>query len=333
MQGVARLPAEDRRALFTESAARSGLPALMIEKDFWVCWTLSRLYSIEGLPRLLFKGGTSLSKCFGLIQRFSEDIDLGIRREDIGLAAADCPSREKGSSSQRKARKRVRETAASYVRESLAPSLQADFSARLDVPVALRVETTTSEVVLFFEYPRALDAGAYGEGNYVKPAVRLELGARSDHYPTEEVRISPEAAAHFPQAFTAPSCTVTAQAAERTLIEKALILHSAIASEKLGSQSSRHAYDLAAMHRGGIADRLTRQLYEDVATHKLVFSDDRSAGKAPTSGIRMVPDGRLLAHLRADYVNMSEMFYGEAPTIEEIIDSLAALESSINLLR
>ena len=330
MQGVARLSAEDRRVLFTESAAKSGLPALMIEKDFWVCWTLSRLYSIKGLPRLLFKGGTSLSKCFGLIQRFSEDIDLGIRREDIGLAAEDCPSPKKGSSSQKKARKRLRDAAASYVQDSLAPTLQTDFTARLDVPVVLTTESTASEVVLFFEYPRALDAGAYGEGDYVKPAVRLELGARSDHYPTEEVQISPEAAAHFPQAFTAPSCTVTAQAAERTLLEKALILHTGIGSGNFRGLSSRHAYDLTAMHHGGVASRLTRKLYEDVAEHKRVFSDDKSAGEAPVKGIRMVPNGELRELLRADYARMSEMFYGSPPSFDVIMGALAALESRIN---
>jgi Nucleotidyl transferase AbiEii toxin, Type IV TA system len=333
MRGVAQLPAAERRVLFTETAAKSGLPALMVEKDFWVCWTLSRLYSIKGLPRLLFKGGTSLSKCFGLVQRFSEDIDLGIRREDIGLEATDWPSPAKGSSSQKKARKLLRETASSYVLDSLVPALQADFGALLTDGFQLSTAEAGSEVVIMFEYPRALEQKTYGIGDYVKPAVKMELGARSDHYPTEEISISPEAATHFPESFGEPQCTVTAQAAERTLIEKALILHSAIVGNKQRGQSSRHAYDLTAMHQSGITGRLTRQLYEDVATHKLVFSDDKSAGEAPTSGIRMVPEGELLAHLRADYASMSEMFYGEPPTFDEIMGALAALESSINSMK
>ena len=108
MDAVARGSAEDRAALFRETAARLGIIPTIAEKDFWVCWSLKRLYTIEGLPRLLFKGGTSLSKCFKIIRRFSEDIDIGIERADIGLADADRPSEDMGSKRLKRARKRLR---------------------------------------------------------------------------------------------------------------------------------------------------------------------------------------------------------------------------------
>lgn len=332
MQGVARLAAEDRRHLFTESAARAGLPALMIEKDFWVCWTLSRLYSVDGMPRLLFKGGTSLSKCFGLIERFSEDIDLGLHRDDIGLNAADCPSSDKGSSRQKRARKHLRETASAYITGTFEPLLRADFEAHLGNEFRLESIQVSSEVVVLFEYPTALGRGAYGEAGYVRPAVRLELGARSDHFPTRRVEISPEAANHFPDQFLVPNCAVIAQAPERTLLEKALILHSAIASGLQHGQSSRHAYDLAALLRGGVAKDLTRTLFEEVAVHKRVFSDDKHAGDAPQTGIRMVPEGALRRDLESDYARMSEMFYGTPPSFEELVSALGELETTINRL-
>lgn len=318
--------------MFIESAARAGLPALMVEKDFWVCWTLSRLYSIDGMPRLLFKGGTSLSKCFGLIERFSEDIDLGIHREDIGLNAADCPSSDKGSSRQKRARKHLGSTASAYISGTLEPLLRADFEANLSQEFRLESFQVRSEVVVLFEYPTALSTAAYGASASVKPAVRLELGARSDHYPTRSVAISPEASNHFPAQFRAPSCTVIAQAPERTLLEKALILHSAIASRVQHGQSSRHAYDLAALHRGGVATDLTRTLFEEVAEHKRVFSHDKPAGDAPQTGIRMVPDGALRRNLESDYARMSEMFYGTPPPFEEIVQALGELETAINRL-
>jgi Nucleotidyl transferase AbiEii toxin, Type IV TA system len=115
MDEVARLPIDDRRTIFTETAANAGLSAVIAEKDFWVCWALDKLYAMDGMPRLLFKGGTSLSKCFRLIERFSEDIDLGLHREDIGLGGPSAPSPDKGSSSQKKARKWLRAGTQEYV--------------------------------------------------------------------------------------------------------------------------------------------------------------------------------------------------------------------------
>src|ERR1700682_2106970 len=86
MDKVARLAASDRAALFNETGAARGLANAIVEKDFWVCWTLKRLFSLQGedTPNLVFKGGTSLSKAYGAIRRFSEDIDLSFDRTDLG---------------------------------------------------------------------------------------------------------------------------------------------------------------------------------------------------------------------------------------------------------
>ena len=81
MDDVARLPGNERAELYTETAARMNLTPVLIEKDFWVCWTLKRLFEHRE-RRLLFKGGTSLSKAFGLIRRFSEDIDFTWKHQD-----------------------------------------------------------------------------------------------------------------------------------------------------------------------------------------------------------------------------------------------------------
>src|SRR6266404_9518471 len=81
--------ANDRRDLFVGAGNRLGTVQQNIEKDFWVCWTLDALFNglAAGGPRLLFKGGTSLSKAFGLISRFSEDIDITVFRDDLGQPA------------------------------------------------------------------------------------------------------------------------------------------------------------------------------------------------------------------------------------------------------
>ncbi len=284
------------------------------------------------MPRLLFKGGTSLSKCFDLIHRFSEDIDLGIERKDIGLGGDLDPMTKRSRKGFQKAVKVLTAKVSEFVASTFLPSIQADFESVLRDEFNLRLEVHGSENVLMFEYPRSLDGAAYGGSNYIAPAVRLELGARSDHYPVCEVDIQPYAAERFPDEFESPTVRVVAQAPERTLLEKALILHTGLSKEKLGAQSSRHAYDLAMMHRAGVMQKVSRELFEEVAHHKFVFGDDKPASLAPTDGIHIVPEGHLLQSLEADYRNMQPMFFSEptAPLFEEIVLSLGDLEAELN---
>jgi predicted nucleotidyltransferase component of viral defense system len=96
MDNVARLPAADRAALFGETGAGRGVANTIIEKDFWVCWTLKRLFGMQGndTAALVFKGGTSLSKAFGAFRRFSEDIDLSFDRSDLGYSGSRDPTRD-----------------------------------------------------------------------------------------------------------------------------------------------------------------------------------------------------------------------------------------------
>jgi hypothetical protein len=335
MNGVANLPVEDRRALFEETAARMGLASPVVtEKDFWVCWTLSRLYAIPGLPRLLFKGGTSLSKCFGVIHRFSEDIDLGIERADLDLADDQDPSKHTSRKQWQRAVKALGAKVGVYVRDGLLPKLERDFEERLGEPFRLRLGEPGGESDLFFEYPQALGDGTYVDRGYVAPVVKLELGARSDHHPVREVSIRSYAADAFPAEFRSPSCSVVAQAPERTLLEKALILHTGSRKGRFSRNSSRHAYDLVMLARGDVVAGLSRELFEDVARHKLVFSDDKEASLAPEDGACLVPTGDALRALETDYRAMEPMFFSvpAPPSFDEVIEGLRGLEGVINAL-
>lgn len=322
--------------MFEETAALAKLanPSI-VEKDFWVCWTLHRLYnSIPDLPRLLFKGGTSLSKCFGLIHRFSEDIDLGIERQDIGIVGEHDPMTQSSRKGNQRAVKAMKTKVRDYVSGELVTAIKADFAEALNDEFTLGLEAVADEPVVMFEYPRALDVQNYNPNDYVSSVVRLELGARSDHEPVATVDIHPYAADVFANEFDQPSCSVVAQAPERTLLEKALILHAGICKGRFKEQSSRHAYDLAMMHRAGTTTRVARKLYEEVAHHKFVFGDYTKVRDAPADGIRIVPEGDVLRMLEADYRKMQPMFYTdpEPPTFAEVLEELRALESAINAL-
>ncbi|MBL4847128.1 MAG: nucleotidyl transferase AbiEii/AbiGii toxin family protein [Planctomycetes bacterium] len=320
--------------MFEDTAAQARLanPGI-VEKDFWVCWTLHRLYSsIPNMPRLLFKGGTSLSKCFRMIHRFSEDIDLGIERQDIGLVGDLDPMAQSSRNGYQRAVKAMRVKLNEYGAGTFMPAIEMDFRKALGETFGLRLEVVGAENVILFKYPRALDASNYGADEYVDSVVRLELGARSDHEPVAEVDIRPYVANLFADEFAQQTCSVIAQAPERTLLEKALILHAGICKGRFKERSSRHAYDLAMMHREGTTATVERALYEQVAHHKFVFGDNPKVRDAPKDGILIVPAGDLLRSLEADYRSMQPMFFTDPapPAFGEIVAELTALETALN---
>ena len=337
MDGVARLPADDRAAMFEATAAGRHLAnARIVEKDFWVCWTLHKLYAIPAMPRLLFKGGTSLSKCFGLIHRFSEDIDLGMERGDIGLVGELDPMAQPSRKRSERAREAMTAKVHEYVAVSFFPAIKEDFRDALDEDFVLHPpESDAKEPSIRFEYPRALEAASYGPGDPVASVVRLELGARSDHEPVRTIGIRPYVADGFESEFSQPTCTVVAQAPERTLLEKAFILHAAIHKGRIKRQSSRHAYDLAMMVRDeSTMAAVTRELYERVAHHKFVFGESTTVRHALTDGIRLVPEGDALRDLGADYRGMQSMLFSDPapPSFADVVAGLAALETALRSL-
>lgn len=231
MDNVARLPASDRAALFGETGAGRGVANTIIEKDFWVCWTLKRLF---GLPKnaaasLIFKGGTSLSKAFGIIRRFSEDIDLSFDRADLGYTGDRDPEQE--GISRKKAGRLIDDLAGDverHIADRLLPALRAAIVEELGEPQNDEWTLTIDEAdaqTLSFHYPIALPAAEYQGMAYITPRVKLELGARGDPWPIETKVIHPYAAEDFPDFFEDPDTAVTVLSARRTFWEKATALH------------------------------------------------------------------------------------------------------------
>lgn len=193
MDSFARMPREEREIYFVEAANRLRLPPQVVEKDLWVCWTLKRLFSLDVLSnQLLFKGGTSLSKVFGLIRRFSEDIDLSIDRHAIGFDGEDDPASPEISGKQRQRqidslKSAVQDLLRDWVIADLTRSIReqlgdGDWRASLD-------RSDPDGQSLAFVYPRTGVTGP--EDHYLRPAVKIEFGARSDHWPSEIRTIQP----------------------------------------------------------------------------------------------------------------------------------------------
>ena len=338
MDALARAPAGERAALFEETAARRNVTGPIIEKDFWVCWTLRRLFALQDpAVGFIFKGGTSLSKAYGLIGRFSEDVDLSLDRHDLGFVRDRDPAAEGISGKRRKALlKELEEATAAYAGGPLLDRLRAAFRGGLGGDgFGLAVDDRDPQT-LRFRFPAGLPADSYG-GGYLGPSVKLEFGSRSDHLPAEDRMIVPYAAETFPEVVADAETTVRVLAAERTFWEKATILHQLAhrpPEKALSDRTSRHYADLAALARSDLRSRALARpdLLAAVAEHKSrLFRDPKARYEDARPGtLVLTPPAPLRRLLASDYRAMQEMFFEEPIAFEAIMDELAGLEAEIN---
>ena len=343
MDDVARMPAPDRADLFSATAARRAFSVTIVEKDFWVCWALNRLFTLTDPPAgLIFKGGTSLSKVFGAIERFSEDVDLSFNRADLGFADEHDPANAPSKKKQHQWIDDLKAACRRMIRDELLPQLRESFAAALasQPGAAWRLEIDPDEEdgqTVLFHYPPSRRVDAAGPG-YVQPLVRLEMGARGEHWPILDGEVRPYAAEDFPDSFNEAACKVKVVSAERTFWEKATILHMwfhAGANRRLGDRQSRHYYDVARLYEGSIGRNALRdlELLKAVARHKAVFFARAWAkfDEAVPGTLRLVPPESRFAELEHDYRTMrEEMIFGDAPTLGHIIDVLREIERQVN---
>ncbi len=336
MEQFAKLPDTERRDILQESATRRSISDVIIEKDFWVCWTLGRLYALPALAdHITFKGGTSLSKAYGLIERFSEDIDLTIGRTEPYICGTKNPMKRGISNNERKRRiVDVKKAAQNFVKNIAMPLLNTAFTRSLgtDKSWALKLDPDDPDgQTLLFYYP--VD-GVSQNSSYIKPTVKLEFGARGDTEPHESKYIRPYVAEDFPELFEQSIVSVSTLTAERTFWEKVTILHALHHSSKLHDRMSRHYYDTYVMAEKGTADTALKQpkLLEQVVQNKsLMFSDNKASYETATMAeLKLIPTGDVLTALQEDYSAMQEMFMGDVPNFGVIMKRLAELEEQIH---
>jgi hypothetical protein len=340
MDDVARLSPDDRVDLFRSVAAKRGLSDAIVEKDFWVCWVLKRVFSLENPPAgILFKGGTSLSKVYKLIDRFSEDVDLSFDRAGLGFGGDADPMKAPSRKRREAAVEELAKACRVAVREKLKPQLAASFAMALGTTQGWSLESATDDpddATLLFAYP----SSPVGQLEYVRPLVRLELGARADHWPAQPGTILPFAAEEYPGLFKSPVCEVNVLAAERTFWEKATLLHAwyhAGADRRYPDRQSRHFYDLYRLSQSPVRERALGQLslLSAVAQHKQIFFAQAWAKYelAKPGTLRLVPPTERLGALERDYAAMRQMMFGAPPSFGAILEGLGELESRINELR
>jgi hypothetical protein len=345
-QTVLAATERDRRDLFVGASTRLGTAEQNIEKDFWVCWTLDALFNelAAGGPRLLFKGGTSLSKGYGLIERFSEDIDITVFREDIGQAAT-VEELETLSGKKRNARlEAIKAACQEYIQgpmlERLSAMLRQTLQAANLNENRARVEHDPADPdgqSLLLWYPTAT-----AEGNaYIRRAIKIESGAKSALDPHAPVVVKPYIADDLPN-FDLAVGNVTTVDPSRTFWDKVVILHGLRRwwdrrgeLRGGGQRVSRHYYDVYRLLASEIGRKATGdvEMAEDCVRHARMFFNrpDLDLASAIPGSFALTPHYGMLADLRRDYEAMSGMVFGPIPTVDEVVAAIAELERRLNV--
>jgi hypothetical protein len=335
-----QLPAERRREFCAEAQLRLGLPAASVEKDFWVCWTLRELFALpEWGNAFTFKGGTALSKGWKLIERFSEDIDIVVYRQFLGFGGEASPEMAPSKKQRRARLDALRRECQARIHGGLRPTLEDRMrrslpaDARWDLVLAAPEEDPDGQTLLF-HYPESLA----GTAAYVRPVVKIEMGARSDIEPAGTPVIRPYLAEAFPDAAGPSTFKVRALLPERTFWEKAMLLHEETyrpAGKAHKTRLARHYYDLWSLIKKGVGAAAARDtgLFERTAAHRKVYFNWSwmDYGTLRKGSLRIVPLEGQVGEWRRDYEAMrGEMFFGEVPAFDEVLRVVGEFERSFN---
>ncbi len=297
-------------------AHKMGLPPFTIEKDWWVVQVLRIVFSMEVGAHLLFKGGTSLSKAWALVDRFSEDIDLVLNREFLGFLA--------GLISKTQVRK-LRKASYTYITESFVNDLRSAFAAAGLNDLEFEAESGDSDrdpVTIFIRYPYLME---YSE--YMLPRIKVEIGSRSMMEPFTRRPVRSWVGEVFPEeSFADKAFAIPCVNPERTLLEKLFLLHEEFQRPKdkiRVARLSRHLYDIWRIGASEyLAKALERPLIEEIIAHRERFNNIKGVdyGQLFPPGLNPLPPAHLLEDWQKDYKTMRQnMIYGESPEFDDLL--------------
>ncbi|MCH7534349.1 MAG: nucleotidyl transferase AbiEii/AbiGii toxin family protein [Bacteroidetes bacterium] len=314
---------EDRLAIFVEAGERAGLPATAIEKDWWVTLALNIVFTTEFAEHLVFKGGTSLSKGWNLIERFSEDIDLAIDRKFLGFEGDLIKSQVE----------KLRKESCSFISTDFARAISVKIEELGITDITLTIPdftaSNTDPLSLELNYKPLTE-----EITYLQPRVLIEVGARSLMEPSTERKIKSLVGEHFSdREFADKPISINTVLPKRTFLEKAFLLHEefqrSIDHIKV-DRLSRHLYDLDKLAITEHCEEAMNdtELYQSIITHRQMFNLVKNIDYAnhQPDKIGLIPPIAVLKDWEADYLIMQEsMIYGDSKNFDELIQSIETI--------
>jgi hypothetical protein len=335
MDRLLKYSGKDRLIAFRKAEEVTGLSEGIIEKDFWVCWILKELFQLDGIKEnLTFKGGTSLSKIYKVINRFSEDIDVSVERMFLGFKDEKDPA----NVSSKQAKILIEELGIAckeFVQGELFDHLKGVISAKLSETnwkLEIDPEDNDGQTILFY-YPKLTSKAS----EYIRPVVKIELGARSDHWPVSMQKISPYVAEILTSPLNEMDAEIRVLNIERTFWEKATILHkyAHYPDEKtVPERQSRHFFDFYCLLKshGKMKALENIDLLEKVAAHNNLYFKAAWTNylTAKQGSLKLIPQDKVMKAMEADYKAMSEMFPGNVPNWHEIVSLIHLFETDFN---
>ena len=325
-----QLPETDRKAILDKAAQKLGKSPNLLEKDVWVCWTLEKLSNMPEVPSLAFKGGTSLSKAFDAIARFSEDVDVTLDRRALDPELD--PFTASSKTQAKKICTQLETLLAAYIVDVIKPYFDEHLKTELqDNTVKTKIGNTADKLVI--PYPTCLE----NKSSYLQESVLLELGGKNEITPSNQFQLEPYIRSIVP-ALEFPLPTVDVLAAERTYWEKATLIHAECNRKNIkpnAGRLSRHWYDLFQLNKSEIGSAALDdlKLLEEVVNQKNVLYPSGWAKYNDCLGsLRLIPDDTSLKSLEEDFEKMraNAMFWEEPETFQNILDELSRLETTIN---
>jgi hypothetical protein len=338
-KAIITAPDRDRLGVFLTTANALGTAVQNVEKDFWVCWTLDALFNglkPEG-PRLLFKGGTSLSKAFGLITRFSEDIDITVFRGDIGQPAEPADLEDLSRKQRDRRLDAILEASQAYIQGDLMAQLQAIAEEYIPQGFTLELDPEDRDgQTLLLGYPVVTER----TDQYIRSAVKIEAGAKSALDPHTAATVKPYVADVLTR-LRLEIPNVTTVQPERTFWDKIVILHGLRqwfqnrgVIRHGGQRVSRHYYDVHLLARDARAGEwiAERGLAEDCARHARLFfgSPDLGLELARAGDFTLMPPAGMVDGLRLDYNAMAGMIFHDIPNFDDVLETVRQVEGQIN---
>ncbi|MDE2759734.1 MAG: nucleotidyl transferase AbiEii/AbiGii toxin family protein [Paracoccaceae bacterium] len=321
-----------KREILNTYSANMGKQPDILEKDIWICWVLQILFSNPKLHSMVFKGGTSLSKCYGIINRFSEDVDITLDYK--GFQKDFNPFNETKTQINKKSNA-IKAQVEEYIENTIRPFLENEVK-KLNISNQEGCFSTKREKdKLYFHYPRIFSE----ESGYLKPEVLLEFGGRNSIIPNEDRCITPDIAKEIPH-LSFPKARVKVLSPSRTFWEKATLIHAECNRDRditHINRLSRHWYDLVQFktHDSGERALKNRELLKDVIKYKNVFFSAKynHFDDCLNGNFKLVPNERLRKELEEDYRKMCEagmILKSPIPDFDDLMGIIKLIEEEIN---
>jgi hypothetical protein len=323
------LSEKERKEILNFAATKLPFPAGVLEKDVWVCWALHHLFTMPGGLDMGFKGGTSLSKAYGAIQRFSEDVDVTIDYTSFETT----PKRTISGNQIDKMSKRLRKSLKEHIGTVVMPYFQK--LAKEQFADELKVSWDEGKDAILLNYPAAVARGS----EYMAQSVQLEFGARNTTEPKKELVIQTYLSdIEYEAPIQFPSAKALVISLTRTYWEKVTALHNESLRPEFNKNSahrfSRHWSDVAVLTTNELESDKT--ILESVVQHKQWFFRDKHSDyrRCLDHGFQLLPNAEGLENLQKDYEAMIEgrFFHSEHKPLsfDRLAEQISALEKRLN---